>query len=150
MEIVKSISSEINKIDSVFDDTLNQLELLMLESPASINPPLIHRFTPGLYIREIQMPEGSLIVSKIHDTEHPFIVSKGKVSVMTEDNEIIIEAPYTGITKPGTRRSLYCHTDVVWTTIHKITDGETVEQIEERILRKNENPYNENKTMLNI
>lgn len=140
MELAEKIN-DIEQTKVIFHDLLDMLDVLTVNSEHSINPPLTHRFTPGLYIREIHMPAGSLITSKIHNTEHPFIISKGTVTVMTEDGEFKLQAPHTGITKPGTRRLLFCHTDVVWTTIHAITDGETVEEIENRILLKHESPY---------
>ena len=84
---------------------------------------LTHRFTPGLYIREIYMPAGSVLSTKIHKTEHPFVISAGKVSVYSgNDGPQYIEAPYTGITKPGTRRFLVVHEDTIWTTFHPNPD----------------------------
>lgn len=101
--------------------------------------PVVHRFTKGLYIREIFMPKGTLLTSKIHKTEHPFIVSKGKVSVwLDEGEEVLIEAPYCGITLPNTRRVLYIHEDCIWTTIHA-TDKTTPEEVEEEIIQKHDN-----------
>ena len=92
--------------------------------------PLVHRFTPNLYIREIFMPKGALVVSLKHLTEHPFVVSKGHAAVLTEDGVIQIKAPYCGITKAGTQRILFIHEDCVWTTFHvtKETDPEKIVQ----------------------
>jgi hypothetical protein len=96
--------------------------------------PVVHRFTPGLYIREIFMPAGSVLTSKIHKTEHPFVISKGVVSVWTaEEGTITLNAPYTGITKPGTRRVLFIHEDTIWTTFH-VGEENNVEAIENRII----------------
>ena len=122
----------------VNDDRIDTLESVMTENFESIVCPLIHRFTPSMYIREIFMPKGSLITSKIHMTEHPFTISKGKVSVSIDgDDWQIYEAPYTGITKIGTRRVLYIEEDCVWTTYHVNEDNCTdVEVIEDRILDK--------------
>ena len=87
------------------------------------------------------MPKDSVITSKIHKTEHPFIVSKGVVSVSIDAGEWqLIEAPYSGITKPGTRRILWVHEDTIWTTIHANPDNENENEIEERIIEKHENP----------
>ena len=107
-----------------------------------VNCPLIHRFTPGLYIREIFMPAGSLIVSKIHKTCHPFIVSKGVVHVKINDGEWKrIEAPYSDTTQPGTRRVLYVEEDTIWTTIHRNeNDTRDLEELEDIIIEKNDNP----------
>lgn len=113
----------------------------MLNNFDVVECPLKHTFTPGLYIREIFMPKDSVITSKIHKTEHPFIVSKGVVSVSIDAGEWqLIEAPYSGITKPGTRRILWVHEDTIWTTIHANPDNENENEIEERIIEKHENP----------
>ena len=91
--------------------------------------PLVHRFTPGLYIREIFMPAGTIVVSKIHKTEHPFIVSQGQVNVWIEGQGVErICAPHCGITRPGTRRVLYIREDCIWTTFHvtELTDPEAI------------------------
>lgn len=99
-----------------------------------------HRFTPGLYIREILMPTGSILTSKIHKTEHPYVISKGKVSVWTEkEGSVKLEAPHTGITKPGTRRLLYVNEDTIWTTFHP-TNETDVSKIEEQIIESHHNP----------
>jgi hypothetical protein len=63
------------------DERVDELEHFMVENYEVIECPLVHRFTPGMYIREIFMPAGSLITSKIHKTEHPYTISKGKFAV---------------------------------------------------------------------
>lgn len=87
-----------------------------------IGLPLVHRFTPGLYIREIFMPRGTLVISKIHKTEHPFVCLKGHCAVWTEEKGVVqVRAGDVGITKPGTRRILYMHESTVWVTFHPTT-----------------------------
>ena len=108
------------------------------ESPDGL--PVVHRFTPGLYIREIFMPAGAVLTSKIHRTEHPYVVSKGVVCVYSDnDGPTIIVAPYTGITKPGTRRFLVVLEDTIWTTFHP-TNLTSVEEIEDEIIEPYTNP----------
>ena len=78
-----------------------------LRALPQVECPLIHRFTPGMYIREIFMPKGTYVISKIHKTEHPFVVTMGRVKVWIEDKGVEeIAAPFVGTTKPGTRRIL--------------------------------------------
>jgi len=88
--------------------------------------PLRHRFTPGMYIREILMPAGAVLTSQIHKTEHPFVISKGRLLVYhNKDNGWVeFSAPYSGITYPGTRRILIILEDTIWTTFHatELTD----------------------------
>lgn len=113
-----------------YGQAVDALEVEMMKHPG-VELPLVHRFTPGLYTREIHMPAGALIVSKIHRTEHQFIVSRGRLAVMTDLGEWEeIVAPYHGITRPGTRRVLYIIEDTVWTTFHATdkTDPESVER----------------------
>jgi hypothetical protein len=95
--------------------------------------PVVHYFTPGLYCREIYMPAGVTLTSKIHKTEHLFIISKGRCTVATEHGTMELEAPYTGITKPGTKRALVIHEDTIWTTMHA-TDLTDVDEIEATII----------------
>jgi hypothetical protein len=131
------------------DNIIDELESSMMQFPDElIEGPLVHRFTDGMYIREIFMPAGSLWTTKIHKTEHPYVVSYGKAAVSVDADEWYeITAPYTGITKPGTRRVLYILEDCIWTTFHRI-DGmksefndlseseieEIVKEIEDKIL----------------
>ncbi len=84
--------------------------------------PLRHLFVKGMYVRECYIPKGTLLVTRIHLTEHPFVISMGAVSVWDEaDGVVTLQAPHTGITKPGTRRILFAHSDVIWSTFH-VTD----------------------------
>lgn len=123
------------------DLRIDELEAAMVDNFSIINCPLVHRFTEGLYVREIFFPAGSLITSKIHKTQHQFFLLKGAVSVWINDSEeVYLEAPYIGITEPGTRRVFYVWEDCVWATSHPNPNNETVEEIEERILEKYDNP----------
>ena len=115
------------------NELLDNLEVALAQLPR-VELPVVHRFTDGMYIREIQIPAGTMLTSMIHKTQHPFVISQGSVKV-TSDNEgsIIYEAPYTGVTEPNTRRALHALTDVVWTTFH-VTNETDVAKIAEEIL----------------
>lgn len=118
---------------SAISDRIDQLEQVMLENAPMVDCPLNHKFTPGLYIREVFMPKGTLITSQIHKTCHPFFILKGCVSVFSEnDGEQLLRAPYSGITMPGTRRVLKIHEDTIWITCHP-TDIEPENDSEEAI-----------------
>jgi len=102
--------------------------------------PVVHRFTPGLYIREWHGPANSMGLTMRHKTEHPFILSKGKVMLVMETGEkVFYEAPFCGITKPGTQRLMYCLEDTIWTTFH-VTNETDVEKIILEITDFPENP----------
>lgn len=102
-----------------FTNELDRMEAAMVGHPPA-DCPVFHRFAPGLYIREIFIPAGTLLTSAIHKTEHPFVLAQGRIAVVSEnEGQVIYEAPHVGITLPGTRRALFAQTDVVWVTIHK-------------------------------
>tara|TARA_R100001591_G_scaffold34617_1_gene46219 strand:+ start:15205 stop:15804 length:600 start_codon:yes stop_codon:yes gene_type:complete len=95
--------------------------------------PVKHTFAGGCYIREIYNPANHLIVTKIHKKEHPFFLMKGSMSILTEEGIETIEAPYQGITKPGTKRAIYTHEECVFITVHA-TDNTSIEQVEEEVV----------------
>ena len=100
------------------DVQLDKIQFQLSQLP-QLDMPLTHRFTPGLYIREIFMPAGAVVISRVHKFEHPFVVSKGRCAVWCDnDGWMFIKAPFTGITKPGTRRLLFIAQDTIWTTFH--------------------------------
>lgn len=98
---------------------LNELDRELLKCPQPDHPET-HRFTPGLYSRQIFLKAGILCTSKIHKTEHQFIISKGRCRIWSPEtgNWSELAAPYHGITKPGTRRALLILEDVIFTTFH--------------------------------
>lgn len=96
-----------------------RLRQLAARSFPSREPPLEHRFTPGLYSRTIAMPAGDIIVSELHLTEHQYAITQGSLTVYTEaEGFVTLAAPYVGITQPGTRRLLILHENTLWTTFH--------------------------------
>ncbi len=97
--------------------------------------PLTHRFADNVYAREILLPAGTIVIGKIHRYGHLNIITKGHVSVLTEDGVEELRAPLTFISKPGTKRVVYAHEDTVWTTIHG-TRHTDVKKVEDDIICK--------------
>jgi quercetin dioxygenase-like cupin family protein len=95
--------------------------------------PLRHMFVDGAYVREITMPKGMVLTSKIHKIEHPFFVLRGECVVITDEGKQIIKAPHWGVTKPGTKRALYIVEETVWVTVH-VTKSRDLKEIESEII----------------
>jgi hypothetical protein len=96
--------------------------------------PLTHYFAPGIYLREIFMPEGAVVIGKIHKTEHLNIIERGSVSIVHDDGSTErIEAPHTFVSKPGVQKVLYIHADTVWKTIHP-TNERDLDQLESLLI----------------
>lgn len=102
--------------------------------------PLKHYFAPGVYLREIFMPAGSVVIGKIHKTEHFNIIQKGVVSLVSEDgSREMLTGPCTFVSKAGVQKVLYIHEDTVWSTVH-ITDERNLEKLEEQLIEKEDYP----------
>lgn len=120
--------------------SVNEMEAWMVNKFPVRDSPVRHIFTPGLYTRQILMTAGTFISSRVHKSEHPYFISMGKALVWTEEGMVLLEAPHTGITKPGTHRFLLILQDCIWTTVHANPDNETVGEIEKRIIEPFDNP----------
>ena len=126
---MKIIERDPNKREAIkaLEEHLKGYEQLDLEPK--------HHFANGVYARELFMPAGSVVTSKIHKTEHFAVIVQGAVTVVQEDGKRYIEAPYMTITQPGTKRALYVHEDTIWITFHP-TEKTDVEEIERDIIAK--------------
>jgi hypothetical protein len=134
-----------------FISSVDELEVEMLKNLQSVECPLVHRFTDGLYVRELSIPKNTLVTSKIHKTQHQYFLMKGKVTVWANGKPpITIEAPYIGITEPNTRRVVYVWEDCIWATAHGNPNNESEEEIEDRIIEKHDNPYIDDEIKLMI
>ena len=95
---------------------------------------LTHVFAPGVYMRTIHIKAGTAIVGKIHKHKHGNILSKGRVTVLTESGGMEhLEGPITMVSEPGTKRALIAHTDLVWTTIHQ-TNTTNLKELEKELI----------------
>ena len=123
-----------------FREKITQFEQAINEHPSKIKDvnginPLTHNFADGQYIREIFNPAGLFIVTKIHNRSHPFFLLKGEMSIFSQDGVERISAPYYGITKVGTKRAIYTHTECIFVTVHA-TDKLNIEDVEEEVIAK--------------
>jgi hypothetical protein len=100
--------------------------------------PLRHFFAKGLYGREISVPAGVLITSKIHKYSHFFFLLKGKIEVLGENGTEIFSAPKFFITEGGTKRAVSHLEDTIVMTVHA-TDKTDLKEIEDEIIAKDWN-----------
>lgn len=129
-----SDSAQVDLMDpSLPRDMRARVEALetQIEKMPQAECPVRHIFAPGIYAREMTIPAGVVLTGAVHRTEHLNIVSKGRITVSTDDGMKEVRAPYTFVSKPGTKRVGYAHEETVWTTIHATTTTDLDELVEE-------------------
>lgn len=127
---MNEIEAVLRKASEIVGDKTDALEATIKAELAPVEIPVKHYFSKGVYAREITIPKGTVLTGFIHKYENLNILSKGEMSVLTEDGVITVKAPFTVVSPPGTRRAAYAHEECVWTTIHG-TDEVDVDKIEE-------------------
>lgn len=95
--------------------------------------PVTHHFAPSVYARQMDAKAGTLVVSKMHATEHLNMLMKGSLTIMTEDGIQFLQAPAIITSKAGTKRVGYFHEDTTWVTIHP-TDETDLDAIENLVI----------------
>jgi hypothetical protein len=90
--------------------------------------PVSHKFTDQIYLREMKMKAGQIVMGMIHNYDHAWFLMNGTVSIKTLDQPAINDkdteitkhrAPYYKTSKAGEQRIIYAHADSVFVTIHK-------------------------------
>jgi hypothetical protein len=91
--------------------------------------PIKSTFSHGLYMREITIPKGWFVMGKIHKHEHPNILVRGKVVMITEAGPETIEGPCTMVSPAGIKRFLFTLEETIWITVHntEFTNAEEAE-----------------------
>lgn len=115
------------------------LEAVMKSMP-QVELKTIHHFSKDVYARELHIPAGVTLIGEIHKFRNLNILSKGKMLVTTEEGMQEVEAPFTVVSPPGTKRAAYALTDCIWTTIHG-TDETDVDLIEAKFIAHTEQEY---------
>lgn len=115
------------------------LEKLMRLEP-QVELKVVNYFSHGVYARELHIPAGIMLTGEIHKFENLNILSKGEISVMTEEGMVRVKAPFTIVSPPGTKRIAIAHTDCIWTTIHG-TFEKDIEVIAQTFIARSEQEY---------
>lgn len=102
---------------------IHDLETLLRAGPQA-ECPVRNLFSPGIFMREMLIPAGVVLIGAEHRTRHMNVISKGRITVWTEDGMLELSAPYVFESLPGTKRAGYAHEDTIWTTIHANADDE--------------------------
>ena len=94
-------------------EKIMQLESAINDLPNQVNLDdcTYHHFAPGVYLRELFIPEGVVITGKIHRTKHLTIVASGTAQITTSGGIEMITGPAVFVSPAGTKKAIYAITD---------------------------------------
>lgn len=125
----EAASSEVSTTETL--EKIRRLQAEMQCMP-QLEMQLNHHFAPGVYVRELVIPAGAVVVGKMHATEHISIMSKGRLVVVTEEGQKVIEAPCTMVAPRGTKRAVYALEETVFINVHpNPTNEKDLDKLEE-------------------
>ena len=90
-----------------------------------------HFFAPGMYLRELVVPAGMLMVGKIHKHAHFLMVLSGRAEVISEFGRTVVEAGHISVSPAGVKRIVLALEDTQFVTVHvNPTDTQDLEVVE--------------------
>jgi hypothetical protein len=111
-------------------DQIIQLQESMLPIQCQ-QPEPTHFFAPGMYLRELTVPAGMLLVGKTHKHAHFLVVTKGRAEVLSEFGRTIVEPGHISISQAGVKRIVLALEDTQFITVHlNSSDTQDLEVIE--------------------
>jgi len=106
--------------------------------------PLKHTFADGIYVRQMNMDAGSIVVGAIHKHLHVWFLLTGNISVITEDSSEDYIAPCYVVATPGTKRVIKANEDSIFVNIHKNpSNTQDIKQLEKNIVAQDFKEYEE-------
>jgi hypothetical protein len=108
----------VNDVTASFKDNVTTLGEYLATHPQT-DCALVHRFAPGVYLREIHMPADTVVIGKVHKTEHFNILLQGACLIVHDDGRREeLRAPLTFVSGAGVQKVLYIIEDMIWQTVH--------------------------------
>ena len=96
--------------------------------------PVQHLFGPGVYIREISIPAGTIAAGHYHRKASLNVLLKGSLVLAVDGEVSVVTAPFMITTGPG-RKAVYALTDVIWQSIFA-TEETDIDKLEDMLVDK--------------
>jgi hypothetical protein len=139
-----------NLLAKDYTSLIRNIKQKMLQIPYALGEdpfPVKHMFAEKLYIREIIIPKGYLILGKKHKQSYFNCLLQGKIEILTEEGVKTFVAPAYVVSPAGTQRFALAYEDSVWLTVHENPNNLTnLDELDDLIHEKEEVfPDEENK-----
>jgi hypothetical protein len=122
-------------------DDVDQFERNLFQFARATNsevvPAVINHFGPGVYMREMLLDAGVMVVGHAHKTEHFNILLSGTMRVVVDDKVEEMTGPMIVLSSPGKKKIGYAITDCRWLTIHP-THETDLSKLEEDLIEKSD------------
>ena len=106
--------------------------------------PIKHTFADGIYVRQMDMQQNSVVVGAIHKHLHVWFLLTGHVTVATEDTTEDYIAPCYVVSTPGVKRVILANEDSIFVNIHKNpSNTKNLDVLEKEIVALNYKEYEE-------
>jgi hypothetical protein len=121
-----------NSAVAILPSDIEKALLSMPQCPA----PVVHHFGPGIYIREVTLPEGALAVGHAQRYEHLNVMLTGKVAMIDGESVKVLTAPLIFVAKPG-RKFGYVMEKTTWLNVYS-TDETDIDTLESMLFDKSD------------
>tara|TARA_R100001463_G_scaffold70855_1_gene124562 strand:- start:45 stop:515 length:471 start_codon:yes stop_codon:yes gene_type:complete len=106
--------------------------------------PIKHTFADGVYVRQMDMAAGTVVVGAIHKHLHVWFLLEGDVTVATEDTTEDYIAPCYVVSTPGAKRVILANENSIFVNVHKNpSNTKDIDQLEKEIVALNYEEYEE-------
>tara|TARA_B100001250_G_scaffold97064_1_gene81302 strand:+ start:2832 stop:3287 length:456 start_codon:yes stop_codon:yes gene_type:complete len=104
--------------------------------------PITHKFADQIYIRQMNMTKGQVVIGAIHKHLHAWFLMTGHVTINDNDKIVDYLAPCYTISEPGAHRVIYAHEDSIFVNVHKNpSNTRDIKKLEKEIVAINKKDY---------
>lgn len=111
------MSAELSQQLAPSREQIVRLQEAMLPNQCE-QPEPTHFFAPGMYLRELTVPAGMLLVGKTHKHTHFLVVTKGRAEVASEFGRTVVEPGHISVSQAGVKRVVLALEDTQFITVH--------------------------------
>jgi len=124
-----------NEVDGFYGDGKSIVEVPEI--------PIKHSFADQLYIRQMDLSKGDVVVGAVHNHLHVWFLLKGKVIINNNGEKVEHIAPCYTISTPGSQRIILALEDAIFVNVHKNPDNiKDIEKLEKELVSITKEEYN--------
>tara|TARA_Y100000592_G_C5437228_1_gene301390 strand:+ start:1015 stop:1458 length:444 start_codon:yes stop_codon:yes gene_type:complete len=138
VEKLQSFVIKNNNIEGFYGDGKN--------IPVIDEIPITHKFADQLYIRQMDMKAGQIVVGAIHNHLHVWFLMTGRVLINNNGKKVEHIAPCYTVSEPGSRRVIYAVEDSIFINVHKNpSNTKDIKELEKEIVSMTPEQFKNNK-----